>query len=93
MNQAQQQLLQVTRRHFFETCGVGVGKVALSSLLAGGLTNVARAAEEAAGGDGCNGAGGVDDGRAVDFEFGRNDHEGVVDALPSTTSAEPGRAA
>lgn len=49
MNHAQQQLLQVTRRHFFETCGVGVGKVALSSLLAGGLTNFARAAEQAKG--------------------------------------------
>src|SRR5262245_5093133 len=28
-------LILKTRRHFFESCGVGVGKVALASLLAG----------------------------------------------------------
>ena len=33
MNPAQQKLLNVTRRHFFKECGVGLGKVALASLL------------------------------------------------------------
>ena len=28
------ELREVTRRHFFEQCGVGVGKIALASLLA-----------------------------------------------------------
>src|SRR5688572_15624609 len=30
------ELREITRRHFFEECGVGVGKIALASLLAGG---------------------------------------------------------
>jgi hypothetical protein len=34
----------MTRRHFFRECGVGVGKIALASLLTGGLTRPARAA-------------------------------------------------
>jgi hypothetical protein len=29
----QERLLQITRRHFFQGCGVGVGKIALASLL------------------------------------------------------------
>src|SRR5438270_671646 len=33
MDLQQQQLLRVTRRHFFRECGVGVGKIALASLL------------------------------------------------------------
>src|SRR5437588_12054582 len=33
MNAKQQHLLRVTRRHFFRECGVGVGKIALASLL------------------------------------------------------------
>src|SRR5215217_6957998 len=33
MTRQQQNLLQTTRRHFFRDCGVGVGKVALASLL------------------------------------------------------------
>src|SRR5688572_5169409 len=30
------ELREITRRHFFNECGVGVGKIALASLLAGG---------------------------------------------------------
>ncbi len=37
-------LEKVTRRHFFRECGVGVGKMALSSLLTGGFSPVARSA-------------------------------------------------
>jgi len=33
MNTNHQHLLQITRRHFFKECGVGVGKIALASLL------------------------------------------------------------
>ena len=33
MHPSQQNLLNITRRHFFRECGVGVGKVALASLL------------------------------------------------------------
>ena len=33
MNPAQQKLLNVTRRHFFKECGIGLGKVALATLL------------------------------------------------------------
>lgn len=33
---------QQTRRHFFENCGVGVGKIALASLLAGNLPALAN---------------------------------------------------
>src|SRR3954447_18197736 len=31
-----EELREITRRHFFEQCGIGVGKIALASLLAGG---------------------------------------------------------
>lgn len=34
----------ITRRHFFGDCGVGLGKVALASLLTGAITNAATAA-------------------------------------------------
>jgi len=34
MNSQPHPLLQITRRHFFRDCGVGVGKIALASLLA-----------------------------------------------------------
>lgn len=34
MNPLQQHCLGITRRHFFRECGVGVGKIALASLLA-----------------------------------------------------------
>src|SRR5688572_28814832 len=38
-------LLKLTRRHFFRECGVGVGKIALASLLTGSLSSrAARAA-------------------------------------------------
>ena len=40
----QRRLLQVTRRHFFNDCGVGVGKIALASLLTGAFTRRAAAA-------------------------------------------------
>lgn len=38
---------QVTRRHFFQDCGVGVGKVALASLLAGSTLRPSLAAPSA----------------------------------------------
>jgi hypothetical protein len=34
MRFAQEHILQVTRRHFFRECGIGLGKIALASLLA-----------------------------------------------------------
>src|SRR5690349_11603625 len=34
----------IARRHFFHECGVGVGKMALASLLTGALTSPTRAA-------------------------------------------------
>ena len=33
MNSIQAHALGITRRHFFKDCGVGVGKIALASLL------------------------------------------------------------
>jgi hypothetical protein len=33
MNTVQQHLLRITRRHFFKECGVGVGKIALATLM------------------------------------------------------------
>src|SRR4051812_28196818 len=47
MNAAYHHLLNVTRRHFFESCGVGVGKIALSSLLAGSFAQRARGEQQA----------------------------------------------
>jgi uncharacterized protein (DUF1501 family) len=41
-------LLALTRRHFFGQCGVGVGKIALASLLAESLARGAGAAQPAA---------------------------------------------
>lgn len=38
-------LLGLTRRHFFQDCGLGLGKVALASLLTGVLTPAARPAD------------------------------------------------
>jgi uncharacterized protein (DUF1501 family) len=48
MNPLQQHCLGITRRHFFRECGVGVGKIALASLLAdrllaGGVSSVTSA--------------------------------------------------
>jgi hypothetical protein len=37
MSPSDRQLLNITRRHFFRECGVGVGKIALASLLTGSL--------------------------------------------------------
>lgn len=41
MNPSQQRLLEITRRHFFRQCGVGVGKIALASLLTNTLAKAA----------------------------------------------------
>jgi uncharacterized protein (DUF1501 family) len=41
------ELRQLTRRHFFSECGVGVGKIALASLLCGGASRVLAAAAKA----------------------------------------------
>ena len=38
----------ITRRHFFDQCGVGVGKIALASLMAGGMAKAARGAQPTA---------------------------------------------
>ncbi|MEX2580694.1 MAG: DUF1501 domain-containing protein [Verrucomicrobiales bacterium] len=37
-------LKDLTRRHFFRDCGVGLGKIGLSAAMAGGFGNLARAA-------------------------------------------------
>src|SRR5436190_21396753 len=37
------ELRDMTRRQFFETCGIGVGKIALASLLCGGSRTFAEA--------------------------------------------------
>ena len=39
----QHQLLDITRRHFFSECGVGVGKIALAGLLSGAFRKSAMA--------------------------------------------------
>ncbi len=44
------QLKQQTRRQLFETCGIGVGKLALASMLAGEFGCPADAASDSAGG-------------------------------------------
>ncbi len=41
-------LHQCTRRHFFEECGIGIGKIALCSLMTGALRSSASAATVAA---------------------------------------------
>jgi len=38
-------LQAITRRHFYQECGIGLGKIALASLLAGETTSLATAAE------------------------------------------------
>lgn len=45
MNDRHQQLHQQTRRHFFSECGVGVGKIALASLLVNGRSAAATATQ------------------------------------------------
>jgi len=49
MNLYQQRLLNITRRHFFAECGVGVGKLALASLLTQGAASRLFAAETVPG--------------------------------------------
>ncbi len=44
MHSPSEQLRQITRRHFYEQCGVGLGKIALASLLAGDLLHRTSAA-------------------------------------------------
>ncbi|HXJ39563.1 MAG TPA: DUF1501 domain-containing protein, partial [Bryobacteraceae bacterium] len=41
MNTEDDLLLQDTRRHFFNRCGIGLGKIALASLMAGGKLGAA----------------------------------------------------
>jgi hypothetical protein len=48
MNPMERQLLGITRRHFFLECGVGVGKIALASLLTGSLERGAQGAPSSA---------------------------------------------
>jgi uncharacterized protein (DUF1501 family) len=43
MNPLQRHCLGVTRRHFFQECGVGVGKIALASMLAQAAAKTAEA--------------------------------------------------
>lgn len=50
MNPMQQHLLKVTRRHFFRECGVGVGKIALASLLTENMGRAAFGAATSTGG-------------------------------------------
>src|SRR5262249_46072847 len=47
MQPINQHLLNVTRRHFFRDCGVGVGKIALASLLANAFSSRATAGSAA----------------------------------------------
>src|SRR3954471_23697161 len=47
MHPSQQTLVNITRRHFFRECGVGVGKIALASLLSGAVAGRGRAASVA----------------------------------------------
>src|SRR5689334_22875848 len=42
------ELREITRRQLFETCGVGIGKIALASLLAGGSRALANSLASAA---------------------------------------------
>ncbi len=44
-----QAMIDITRRHFFGQCGIGVGKIALASLLTDALAGGAGATEAAAG--------------------------------------------
>ena len=48
MDPIPQQLLNITRRHFFRDCGVGVGKIALAGLLSGAFSRTVAAAEHGA---------------------------------------------
>lgn len=48
MQSLHQQSLQLTRRHFFRDCQLGVGKMALASMLTVGMTRAGQAATAAA---------------------------------------------
>jgi hypothetical protein len=48
MQPLQQNLLNLTRRHFFRECGVGVGKIALASLLSDASVRASVSAQQAA---------------------------------------------
>ncbi len=50
MHPSQQNLLNITRRHFFRECGVGVGKIALASLLSDAFVHSAIGSTMAAPG-------------------------------------------
>jgi hypothetical protein len=43
--EARDERLQTARRHFFKQCGYGVGKIALASLLGGGMERMVGAAD------------------------------------------------
>src|SRR5262249_45199967 len=47
-SQSQARLAAITRRHFYSQCGVGLGKIALASLLAGEMTANSSLAAQAA---------------------------------------------
>jgi hypothetical protein len=49
MNRERNHALSVTRRHFFEQCGVGVGKIALGALLGESCRGIALAGVDEAG--------------------------------------------
>ena len=52
MNPQQERKLQIARRHFFKECGVGLGKIALASLLTDAFASAGAAAQSAPrGGD------------------------------------------
>src|SRR5690349_18915198 len=48
MQSLQQNCLEITRRHFFRGCQLGVGKIALASLLTSGMARSSLAAPLAA---------------------------------------------
>ena len=48
MNPLHRHCLDITRRHFFRDCGVGLGKIALAGLLTDSLATRGRAAGPAA---------------------------------------------
>jgi hypothetical protein len=54
MHPSQQNLLNITRRHFFRECGVGVGKIALASLLSDAFVRTAIGSTTAAPGTPAN---------------------------------------
>jgi uncharacterized protein (DUF1501 family) len=54
MNPEFEHKLELTRRHFFKECGVGVGKIALASLLTDGFASAASAEIRGAGGTKAN---------------------------------------